>query len=681
MNSNLHYISHDIEVYANAAFMRYKAKDSNYIGYIDLINERNKLIKFLSLFDSRSNIYDPSKILVGFNCLDFDIPVMILFSKGYPLDRIITRIKEHIDDDTEGQSFTKFLSQKEGMTIAKEIWDYIKNTNIIDLYKMHKWDDDSRRASLKWIGCNMNADTIQDNPYDINHKLTKEQLEEAKEYCKNDILLTERILNMSYEDIAMRNDIHKLFYDKYKSYRKKYKENVNPLYSKSKTSVASQIILEYVKEKTQKIIENQKTNYVFKIWDEIIEQPIKDYLCEEKELLEKIEPFVKSILHRNKELEYEFRIENKTGNILLMKLAKGGCHGFTEPSVVASNDDYQIIDFDVASFYPRIVLEYGLEPISLQGYFKEAYQYIYTERFKYPKGTTLNKAYKEALNSVIGLSNKPGTPFFDPMFFFKVTINGQLLTTILVHELVKKTNSDCIMANTDGATMYCKRTDIDTFYEICKEWEQRFKMALEYTLYDKMVIQHVNSYIAMSSKETQEQDKEISDIEWIKDGKHYKLKCKGEMVFSDKDIEYHKNNGLRIIPKAVAYYFFKNQSVVNTITEEPNKMLFLGYIRRNKKTKILIEHMATGEIIETPYKVIRFIYSIPNDKAITIMRDTKNGKVLVDKEHNYMYLCNKYDESEIKEKIDYAVYIKKTNDKIKELNKKYNTYNLFSTLI
>jgi hypothetical protein len=121
MNSNLHYISHDIEVYANAAFMRYKAKDSNYIGYIDLINERNKLIKFLSLFDSRSNIYDPSKILVGFNCLDFDIPVMILFSKGYPLDRIITRIKEHIDEDTEGQSFTQFLSQKEGMTIAKEI--------------------------------------------------------------------------------------------------------------------------------------------------------------------------------------------------------------------------------------------------------------------------------------------------------------------------------------------------------------------------------------------------------------------------------------------------------------------------------------------------------------------------------------------------------------------------------
>lgn len=680
MNNEKMYINHDIEVYKNKAFLMYKALDRDYIGYIDLIKEKPKLAKFVGLFCSKSSNFDSSKILVGFNCLNFDIPIMLLFLNNTSLNQVIDIIKENIDGK-EDETIFDIITKKKGLSVTKEIKQYIYNSNIIDLYKLHKWDDDSRRASLKWVACNMKADNIQDNPYGIEHEINDTELENAKSYCKNDVLLTERILKNSFEDIEMRNSIHALFYDKYKHYAKRTSKDVNPLLSKSKTSVASQIIIEHIKNKIGNI-EPKQTRYIYDTWEEIITEPIKNYLLKEESLYKRIEPFVKSQLHRNKELEHTFIFENYTGSLLEMKLAKGGCHGFTHACVVDSNNDYSIIDFDVASFYPRIVMEYGFEPISLEGHFREAYKYIYEERFKHPKGTTLNKAYKEALNSVIGLSNKPGTVFFDPMFFFRITINGQLLTTILVHELIKKANCDCLMANTDGATMYVPNKNIDLFYEICKEWESQFNMLLEYTKYDKIVMQNVNSYIAMSSKDTDVlESKEISDIEWIANGKHYKLKCKGLMAFSDKDIEYHKNNGVRIVPKAIAYYFMKGRSVADTVLNEPDKHLFLEYIRRNKNTKIIIYDYKTDSYIETPFKVIRFFYCKPHTEgSVNIMRDTKNGKTAIDKEYNFMYISNQYDKETIEKHIDYGVYIKKINASILEIAKPYNI-NLFSKLL
>lgn len=70
------------------------------------------------------------------------------------------------------------------------------------------------------------------------------------------------------------------------------------------------------------------------------------------------------------------------------------------------------------------------------------------------------------------------------------------MLTVLAEKLMNI--GELIQINTDGLTLKLKRSQIDEYYQICKDWEKITKLTLEYAEYSKMIIRDV-SYGVLTS--------------------------------------------------------------------------------------------------------------------------------------------------------------------------------------
>jgi hypothetical protein len=149
---------------------------------------------------------------------------------------------------------------------------------------------------------------------------------------------------------------------------------------------------------------------------------------------------------------------------------------------------------------------------------------------KFPKGSPQNIQYKYGLNGVYGDSNNQFSVFLDPQFTMATTINGQMMQCMLAEQfMLHVPGLRLIQVNTDGLTIKFGKQHHPLVLDICKRWEAGACLDLEHTQYDAMWIRDVNNYIARKV-----------------DGK---LKNKGAYAY--KNLEWHKNHGCLIVPRAV----------------------------------------------------------------------------------------------------------------------------------
>ena len=98
----------------------------------------------------------------------------------------------------------------------------------------------------------------------------------------------------------------------------------------------------------------------------------------------------------------------------------GGLHSSVCGSVY-SDDEYEIWDWDVASFYPNMAISNRIYPEHLSEKFCDSYEDFYKERGNYAKGTGENLAIKLGLNATYGNSNNQYSPFYDPKYTMSIT--------------------------------------------------------------------------------------------------------------------------------------------------------------------------------------------------------------------------------------------------------------------
>jgi hypothetical protein len=233
----------------------------------------------------------------------------------------------------------------------------------------------------------------------------------------------------------------------------------------------------------------------------------------------------------------------------------GGIHGCINPGVYMSSLSHKILDIDVKSYYPNLFIQNKLHPRQMdQDTFVKVYSEIFEQRVKAQlEGDKLTAdALKLALNGLFGKTGSDVSCFYDPFVFFAVTVNGQLLITMLVEALVQ-IGAELLQVNTDGVTIRYKEKQKDTILAVCKQWEEATKLTLEYANYSKMIIRDVNNYIAVSE--------------------NGKIKEKGAFETSK---DWHKDNTFMIIPKAVREYFVNGTPVETTIREHKNLLDFCG---------------------------------------------------------------------------------------------------------
>ena len=176
----------------------------------------------------------------------------------------------------------------------------------------------------------------------------------------------------------------------------------------------------------------------------------------------------------------------------------GGIHSDDQPGRFDSDDENELIDCDITSMYPQLMINNYIYPEHLSPAFLEQYNNVKLDRVKAKKegNNTIDKALKIVLVSTWGKFGYEHSWLYDPLCALRITINGQLYMLMLIERLLMN-NFKVISANTDGIVSVVPKDRKDEYYKICKQWEKDTDFGLEYTFYKRYARRDVNNYIAI----------------------------------------------------------------------------------------------------------------------------------------------------------------------------------------
>lgn len=276
----------------------------------------------------------------------------------------------------------------------------------------------------------------------------------------------------------------------------------------------------------------------------------------------------------------------------------GGLHASLHREIVHSTDTHKIIDLDVASYYPNLAIKNRIYPAHLGEKFCDIYDFLYHERLRVGKKTMMGGAYKLALNGTYGNSNNEYSPFYDPMYTMKITINGQLSLCMLVEQLIKVPGLRMIQCNTDGITFHCPVEYVGHAHNLRLWWEQLTKLELEEVRYSRFFIRDVNNYIAE-----------------YEDGH---LKRKGAYEY---EREWHKDHSALVVVKAVEAHLVRGEDIAAFIFShsDPFDFMIRGKVNRDCSLHMVYQNGYQEKLANT----IR--YYVSNTGGALIKRSIPKG--------------------------------------------------------
>ena len=453
--------AYDIETlksYFSAAFInvdtaeRYIFEVYEVTGY--KINQVRKLFSFLK----------KTKGLIGYNNLAFDYPILYMLQKNeeFVLGMSISELIEFIYVEAQRliDSQNKFKSK------VPEGDDTIHQ---LDLLEMNYFNSKARYVSLKQLQFVMRYPNVQDMPYKHTFMIkTKAQAREIRDYNFNDVDATLKFYHICKQAIQLRKDFSKkysknlinhpetgLAKEAFAAALTEKMEITRQELNKLRTprdiiNVADQVLLPMIEFKTEgfkALLEFYKKQHIT-----VLKGFFKD-IKKDRPGYELIKPFTpKEMINKNGTLE-ALSIEFKGHTYVY---GSGGIHSKFAGKVAKACEDYCIWDCDVSSYYPSLSIVFGFKPEHLGEVFMKIYKATFEMRIAFPKGTIENAIAKLMLNSLFGLSNNEYSFVYDPLMTAQICINGQLLLTMLIEQILLETDSECIMANTKPHRWCCK---------------------------------------------------------------------------------------------------------------------------------------------------------------------------------------------------------------------------------
>ena len=414
---------------------------------------------------------NPDYTWVGFNSENFDRPLIAMAVMGHDEANIKT-VAQHIIED-------KMMSWQ---TYREYDIDFLEYDHI-DIKEVPP----GVMLSLKIYEGRMHSPRLQDMPFHHDHDVTAKERKLVEEYCFNDVEETERLFQIIREQISLREQLSEQY-------------DVD-LRSKSDAQCAEAILKKVCAiGKKDKVVPGHvrytcpsfiKTDSA--LINEIIE------LCEEHKFI---------INHANGSPEFpEFLTEPIKIGAGVYQMGIGGLHSQHDVSIFLQNDDtFLLSDFDVASYYPNIMMKAGLIP-NLGGnkgeLFLDAYQDIYEQRMTAKRAgdkATAN-TLKIVLNGTFGKLGSIFCSFYAPELMLAVTITGQLNLLCLIHDLNKIKGVTIESANTDGIMV---RYPVDKRNMVLKKIQANAKRTgfdYEETPYRCIAMKDVNNYFAVTAEQ------------------------------------------------------------------------------------------------------------------------------------------------------------------------------------
>lgn len=640
---------YDIEVFQNIFHCSVKNTETNDIYKFEISERKNQLrelVKFFKQVDKyitwgdyyTTNINIPANVIFcGYNNLHYDNPI-INYIIEYE-DKLMQYNIPTICSSIFNLSKTITTSSEDNIDAWKH-WKYQIWFDTFDILTMLY--SNKLRVGLKEIQVTMQYPNVQEFVCDWTKPLPLEDFESMIDYNINDIESTSELLNRCKKDVDLRIAIE----DEY---------GVRVL-SKDGVNIGMKILTQKYLEKTgltwQDIKDLRSPMSVIPLKDVIL--PFIKY---DSPILQRVLDDMKNQIVSPGRKGYENKF---VFNNLRYSVGVGGIHSVNSPEIIIPRDDEMLIDIDVASLYPSMLIEYEFYPKHLGKEFLEVYKQIKDERIeaKHNGDKVKNETLKLALNGLSGNLQNEHNFCYSPFAVMQIRINGQLLLLMLAEKL---TQIGCriIQANTDGLFVLLKKDAYSKVNSICREWEQLTKLTLEEDRFKAMYQYAINDYFAITEDN--------------------KVKEKGMFITA---VKLGKGLTPKIIPKAVISFFKDGIPVEDTIKNCTDIRDFLMSEKTGKQWHV--EYMN-----EEQQRTNRF-YASTNGGYLWKWKDTghKEGEIITYTEpyvgeHKYkasarqyqnmltasgVTLLNKFDDKPIEErKINYRYYIMEAYKIIRDL--------------
>lgn len=436
-----------------------------------------KNVKTKEVFDFEQTPHDPLEIgrikhilskneIISFNGNNFDIPLLKYALTGKTNAEIKSASNELIQTNIAVWQFEK----KYDLPKLK-----LKHIDLIELAP--------GILSLKIYGARLGCEVMQDLPYPHETMLSDQQMNAVSTYCGYD--LDDTIL--LFEDLLPQIELRRVMSAKYGM----------DLLSKSGAQIAETVIKSELEKITKKEIGKgsfDKEFFYYKAPDYI--QFSNSKLADILEILT-TKPF--TIGHDGKVISPKEYADQKIKiGATIYSVGKGGLHSTEKSMFHTSNDKFTLFDFDVASYYPAVILSCGLYPKQLGKEFIPFYQTIVTERLEAKRAKDKMKAesYKLIINSSFGKTGQMYSSLYAPDLMMQVTLTGQLAVLMLIDKLESRGIS-VVSGNTDGIVIKCPAGKEPMMHVIINRWMQQTEFELEGTQYAGIYSANVNNYIAI----------------------------------------------------------------------------------------------------------------------------------------------------------------------------------------
>lgn len=472
--------AYDFEVFSNDWLVVFKNDQSTVVFH----NDQYGLKKWIK---------ETRPILVGFNNFQYDDKILHkLLCSYYSLPADIYKVSHNLIKNQE------------------RVWAKLP---ILTLDTRQELLND---ISLKKLEAHLGLDIVECSiPWDIDRKLTKDELAEVTKYCVHDVDATYKIWRLREEYFSGKLNLVNEFDLGYTDMRKT-------------RAGLSALVLE------------AEYNY----------KPPRDRFCFDYDPnidWSYIPPNLRWFFQKMGE-HYKLgcKIKDIEESCICLTFADvkhtiglGGIHA----AIPNYKGEGNLLHIDVGSYYPALMINNNW--ISRACKDPGKFEQIRDSRFALKKaGDPRQEVYKIILNSTYGATNAKSkkdenakfNALFDPKMANNICVNGQLILIQLVQELKKYCK--LIQSNTDG--LIIEPHNIQRVHEIIEDFSKRFNLTFSKTKIRKIVQRDVNNYAIQTE-----------------DGK---IKAKG--VFA---LKTWKNNFLNIIPKALQNYFFHGISVAETI--------------------------------------------------------------------------------------------------------------------
>lgn len=407
--------------------------------------------------------------LVSFNGKRFDAPLVALALTG----ATCAELKAGCDDIIQNNIQPWQFEQRHPCKIDPE-WDHI------DIF-----DVAPGMASLKIYAGRLHSIKLQDLPISPEDSISPEQREQLRDYCVNaDTVATLDLWRKLQPQIDLRVQMTEQY-------------GID-LRSKSDAQIAEAVIKKGVEQIMNKKIERPViapgTRFHYKAPGFIsFSGPVlRDALA----LVTSV-PFV-VLKGGNVEMPKEISQTKITIGSSTYQMGIGGLHSTEKCIAHHADDETLLVDRDVASYYPSIILNCGLYPKHMGSAFTQVYRGLVQRRLdaKHAGDKVTADALKITINGSFGKLGSMWSALYSPDLLIQTTLTGQLALLMLI-EMLEHSGVPVVSANTDGVVIKCPSSRARDMNSVIGLWEMVTDFETEGTEYRALYSRDVNNYIAI----------------------------------------------------------------------------------------------------------------------------------------------------------------------------------------